>query len=248
MIVQGSIGDGTLISFFANGSRADCYDVHAGGPWQPTYPFTSGALTELNLRVTETAQFYSIDATAGIGGSIAPTGRIVVNPGDNVTFTISPLSGYAIQNVAVDGILKGVVPVYTFEQISANHTIAATFSQTSSGGGWRWGGGGGGGGNGGSYPTTTMTTVPTTGTKGTIYVSSGDGVASTTSTNDTVTIVPETLETTPVATTTLPAVQSFWDQHPRAWLIPFAIAILLLAGLAYYTYRKEHAGSPPGEK
>jgi hypothetical protein len=93
-----------------------------------------------------------------------------------------------------------------------------------------------------------MTTVPTTGTKGTMYVSSGDGVVSTTSTNDTVTIPPETLETTPVATTTMPAVQSFWEQHPRTWLIPFAIVILLLAGLAYYTYRKEHAGSPPGEK
>jgi hypothetical protein len=39
--------------------------------------------------------------------------------------------------------------------------------------------------------------------------------------------------------TTVPPAQPFWSKFPMAWLIPIIIVIILLAGLAYYNYRKE---------
>ncbi|MCE5298108.1 MAG: PKD domain-containing protein [Methanoregulaceae archaeon] len=52
LIVQGIIEEGAPVAFYADGARAECYDVAGAGPWIPTYPFESGELTELNLRVT----------------------------------------------------------------------------------------------------------------------------------------------------------------------------------------------------
>ena len=47
--VQGSIEEGALIEFYVNGVKAEC--AEPGGPWQGSYPFASGTVTELNLRV-----------------------------------------------------------------------------------------------------------------------------------------------------------------------------------------------------
>jgi hypothetical protein len=47
--VQGTIQNGTPIEFYVDGVKAEC--ARPGGPWQSSYPFTSGDITELNLRV-----------------------------------------------------------------------------------------------------------------------------------------------------------------------------------------------------
>ena len=47
--VQGSIEEGALIEFYVNGVKAEC--AEPGGPWQNSYPFASGTVTELNLKV-----------------------------------------------------------------------------------------------------------------------------------------------------------------------------------------------------
>ncbi|MEM3434177.1 MAG: Ig-like domain-containing protein [Candidatus Methanomethyliaceae archaeon] len=49
LIVQGNVTNGTPLSFWVNGVRAQC--AVPGGPWQDTFPFQAGAVTELNLRV-----------------------------------------------------------------------------------------------------------------------------------------------------------------------------------------------------
>jgi len=49
LVVQGTISDGTSIQFYVNGVRAQC--AQPGGPWQDSFLFSSGAVTELNLRV-----------------------------------------------------------------------------------------------------------------------------------------------------------------------------------------------------
>jgi hypothetical protein len=59
------------------------------------------------------------------------------------------------------------------------------------------------------------------------------------------TLVPE--ETTPVLTTIAPA-PSFGSRFPLAGMIPVALLILILAGLAYYSYRKEQETGPAEEK
>jgi len=71
---------------------------------------------------------HTITATAGTGGSISPLGSVVVTEGNSQTFTISPNSGYQTSNVLVDGVSQGVVSSYTFSNVTANHTISASFS------------------------------------------------------------------------------------------------------------------------
>ena len=51
-----------------------------------------------------------------------------VNYGGNQTFTITPATGYHVADVLVDGVSVGAVTTYTFTNVTANHTIAATFA------------------------------------------------------------------------------------------------------------------------
>ncbi len=73
-------------------------------------------------------EIYTITASAGPGGNINPSGTITVNHGEDKTFTITPNTGYHITNVIVDGAPVGTVTTYTFNDVTANHTIAAYFA------------------------------------------------------------------------------------------------------------------------
>jgi len=70
---------------------------------------------------------YAVEATAGVGGTITPEGVQTVLCGDDITFTITPDSGYEIEDVLVDGVSFGAVDTYTFSDVKANHTIEAVF-------------------------------------------------------------------------------------------------------------------------
>ena len=78
------------------------------------------------------AQKYTITATAGEGGSITPSGEVSVKEGASQIFAIAAQEGYAIADVLVDGQSVGAVDSYTFENVTANHTIAAVFTRTAS--------------------------------------------------------------------------------------------------------------------
>ena len=70
---------------------------------------------------------------ATTGGSISPSGKINVAKGSNITYTITPKSGFAILAVAVDNTQIGPVSSYTFSDVSGPHRIAAAFVQTDAG-------------------------------------------------------------------------------------------------------------------
>ena len=76
--------------------------------------------------------YYIIRATAGAGGHITPSGDVSVRAGANQTFTITPNRGYAVSDVKIDGRSIGAVRSYTFENISASHTIEVQFRVRSS--------------------------------------------------------------------------------------------------------------------
>ena len=78
------------------------------------------------------AQKYTITASAGEGGSITPAGAVSVKEGASQTFAIAAQEGYAIADVLVDSQSVGAVDSYTFENVTANHTIAALFTKTAS--------------------------------------------------------------------------------------------------------------------
>ena len=78
------------------------------------------------------AQSYTITATAGANGSITPSGEITVDEGEDQAFTIEASTNYRIASVLVDDVEAKndlVEGVYTFVNVTANHTIAATFEE-----------------------------------------------------------------------------------------------------------------------
>jgi hypothetical protein len=86
---------------------------------------------------------FTITASAGSGGSINPSGNVIVNQGATQTFTITPSSGFNISSVTVDGVNQGAITSYTFSNVQANHTISAAFASSggrtltgASGNGW----------------------------------------------------------------------------------------------------------------
>ncbi len=89
-----------------------------------------GAVDTAILTIVE--DHYLITPTAGLNGSIAPSGAQSVSEGLSSVFTITPDSGYRIASLWVDGASVGVSSVYTFEGVTANHTITAAFALNTS--------------------------------------------------------------------------------------------------------------------
>lgn len=71
---------------------------------------------------------YTITATAGSGGSIAPQGNVSVDQGSDITFTITPDAGYSVLEVLVDGEAIEVTTIYTFSNVTSNHTLTSDFA------------------------------------------------------------------------------------------------------------------------
>ena len=102
--------------------------------WTPAIPTTMPAE---NLTVTAQWRYngggssgysyYTIQATAGTGGSLSPSGNVSVREGADQTFTITPDKGYAVANVKIDGKSIGAVKSYTFENVRRTHTIEVIF-------------------------------------------------------------------------------------------------------------------------
>ena len=75
----------------------------------------------------------TIKAIAGAGGSISPSGAIVVVKGDNKTFTFYAYSGYKIDQVLIDGVNNpsaASAGTYTFTNVQADHKIEVSFKST----------------------------------------------------------------------------------------------------------------------
>ena len=71
---------------------------------------------------------YTISATYQGSGSISPAGALSVNSGSSAQFAITANTGRQISNVVVDGQSVGAVSSYTFTNVTANHSIQASFA------------------------------------------------------------------------------------------------------------------------
>jgi hypothetical protein len=72
---------------------------------------------------------YTINASAGEGGAIAPAGNLTINSGGSQSFTIHPQTGYEVQALRLDGQSLGALTGYTLHAVNANHTIEAIFAR-----------------------------------------------------------------------------------------------------------------------
>jgi len=107
------LADGETYHFFAT-----AYNSY--GESEPSDP--------VSYTVPDALQTFTITASAGGYGSITPSGTVSLTEGQSETFTISPTSGFHIQGVSVDGTDIGASSQYTFNEISDNHIIHATFA------------------------------------------------------------------------------------------------------------------------
>jgi hypothetical protein len=85
--------------------------------------------TDHAIEASFTADRYVIAVSGSSGGSISPSGRVAVDPGDSKTFTVTPNSGYKISDVKVDGLSHGPISSYTFANMGSDHTLEAVFEK-----------------------------------------------------------------------------------------------------------------------
>lgn len=88
----------------------------------------SGATGSASFTITITNVTHTLVASAGPHGSITPSGTLVVDHGGAQSFAIAPDPSYLIADVLVDGLSVGAMPAFTFDPVTADHTIAASFA------------------------------------------------------------------------------------------------------------------------
>jgi hypothetical protein len=93
-----------------------------------------GSYTFTNVTAAHTiAASFAIDtntitASAAAHGDISPAGGVSVDYGADKTFTITADAHYHVADLLVDGSSVGPVGSYTFSNVTAAHTIAASFA------------------------------------------------------------------------------------------------------------------------
>ena len=95
-----------------------------------TYVFTNITTTHwIHASFGVSVGNYTINATASDGGTITPSGAVVVQSGKDQTFMIIPDVGRSVAEVLVDSNNVGALTSYTFTNLSKNHMISASFSR-----------------------------------------------------------------------------------------------------------------------
>jgi len=98
----------------------------------PVAPDTSYTFTNLaanhTIHVTFALNIYTIVASAGAHGSIDPSGSLPVSHGSDLGFTLAPDIGYHVDSLYVDGVPVTPASSHSFTNVTANHTLHATFA------------------------------------------------------------------------------------------------------------------------
>lgn len=112
-----------------------------GNATETLTPFTNNGVNYIraniipsagNVIVENSASLFTITSSAGVNGSITPLGVTSINSGGSQAYTITPNTGYKIDSITVDGNPETVTTPsgqnYTFSNVTANHSISASFS------------------------------------------------------------------------------------------------------------------------
>lgn len=137
---------GASITFIAKGSGATTYTYAWGGTNNTSSTYTTTVNDTLNAVCTVTGSVaqvedphippspapanttYTINASAGEGGTITPSGSVSVRSGGDQAFIITPDSNHHIKDVLVNGISVGITTNYIFDKVSRNHSIQVVFA------------------------------------------------------------------------------------------------------------------------
>ena len=129
-----TVAKGANQSFTAtpNAGYQVSYVAIDGVPQEATSSYTFSNVTkDHTIAAVFSVKTYTINASAGPGGSISPSGNKSVNHGANQSYVISPNNCFTIADVIVDGVSQGATGSYIFSNVTSNHTISAVFKVNS---------------------------------------------------------------------------------------------------------------------
>ncbi|MBF0227067.1 MAG: hypothetical protein HQK76_16610 [Desulfobacterales bacterium] len=125
--------DAKLEAFPAKGYKFVGWSGDLSGSLNPAYvSFTCDKIITANFTITEVEPDgkYTITVNQSENGAVYPSGETKLDKGEEQKFSITPNTGYIIQEVIIDGVSKGVISEYTFLDIKENHSITVLFTQT----------------------------------------------------------------------------------------------------------------------
>jgi len=118
--------EGTLVTLIATPEDSSIFTG-----WSDDCNGTDDCTLTINSDTNITATFklktFIITASVDLNGDIFPRGDIEIDYGSDKTFTITPHSGYIVDNIFIDGNSIGAINSYLFTNITENHSIYATF-------------------------------------------------------------------------------------------------------------------------
>lgn len=92
----------------------------------------SGNYGDMKIDDPANAVYFPVTASAGTGGSIAPSGVVQVREKTNQVFTITPNAGYKIKGITVDGVAQAVSGAFTLVNVTGPRSVAVSFEAGSS--------------------------------------------------------------------------------------------------------------------
>lgn len=79
------------------------------------------------FNITSGFNYYKITPIVSTGGKIMPEGEIFYKQGSNASYNFASESGYKISDVLVNGVSKGALSTYTFDDIDSDQQIEVNF-------------------------------------------------------------------------------------------------------------------------
>ncbi len=135
---QGTVSSNPAGTLFNEGTSVTLSAVPTTGSvfsgWSGVCSGTSHTCSiRMNSTASATASFsvktFTISVSTPSNGIIYPPGPAKVGYGGKRTFQVIPLPGYRVSEVLVDKASVGAVNSYTFQNVTADHLIQATFAK-----------------------------------------------------------------------------------------------------------------------
>jgi hypothetical protein len=121
-------GDG---SFTITGLVAGTYNILFRIPGETEFRIdgevVGNAMKDLGT-ISTSGQTFTLTASAGAHGTMVPTGAITVARGASQHFSLVPEPHYKVEALKVDGVTVSTDTAYTMTNITASHTVEASFA------------------------------------------------------------------------------------------------------------------------